>query len=163
MPLGCELLEESAARLFATHLIAQTLHGAVVGEALAQGLDGLTGLQGKHEQLALQVLLGDLDIFARGDAIQDERCFDLTDGLIPLCFAKAREVELTHGFGGHALLRQGAQAAFQASIDLLLHKGLRNRELELLHKVFQHLVAGLCFERILLAGLHPFPQSCQDS
>src|SRR6202044_2694709 len=61
------------------------------------------------------------------------------------------EVELTHCVGGHALLSERAQTTLQACVDLLLHEGLGNRELELRDELVEHLVAGLRLQRVLLA------------
>ena len=57
-------------------------------------------------------------------------CLHFGQGAVPLCGAQAGEVELAHLLGLHSLGRQGAQAAFQARVHLVLHQRLGNRESE---------------------------------
>ncbi len=68
-----------------------------------------------------------------------------------LRLAQPNKVQLAHLLGRHALLCQSPQAAIQTSLDLLLHKRLRNRELKARNHLFQHLVLGLVLEPVLLA------------
>ena len=92
------------------------------------------------------------DVLGIGQAVEQNGGFNLLHGLIALGVAQLRKVELTHGIGRHALLRECAQAAFEACIDLLLHERFGQREAVLRQHVVEHLLLRATGEGLSLAA-----------
>ena len=89
-----------------------------------------------------------------GDAIQQDVRLHLGHGAVALGGAQAGEVQLAHLLGVHALGRQGAQAALQARVDLLLHQRLGHRKRVALSQRGEEPVLGLALHAAALAAGH---------
>ena len=138
------------------HLFPDSGQSAVLRQTRPQRLNRLAGLQSGQLQFAVQFLVADADVFLSGDAVQQDVGLHLGHGAVALGGAQAAKVQLAHLLGVHALGRQGAQAALQARVNLLLHQRLGNRKGEALDERGKEPVLGLAFHAAALAAGHVF-------
>src|SRR5581483_498387 len=130
---------------------AHALERAFPGQASTHAFDRLARLFGQRLHLALDFLVGDLDVLALGDAVQQERSLDLAHGGIALAGAQAGEVHALHVLGSHALRGEGAQAALQAEVNLSFYERFRNLEIVPPDQLVQDLLFALALRSDLLA------------
>ena len=152
--LGGQPFVQQICGLFAPHLFPDSSQPAVLRQTLARVSTG-----SRDCRAAICTSWSNsssLTVMPSASAIRSSsrNGLDLGDGAVALGGAQAGKVQLAHLLGVHALRRQGAQAALQARVNLLLHQRLGNREGELLGQRGKQPVLGFAFNAAALAVGH---------
>ena len=126
-PYLCVLLEPLES-LFAAELRFHPIERTLLCQAGADRCCGFATTFGERGNLAVDILVGGVDVFRRGDAIEQQLGFDVFDGAVVLPAA--------HGYPVHvdraridALRGQGADGALQAHIHLIFNQRFGHGEI----------------------------------
>ena len=148
-----EALVQNGGGFVTSELLPDPSQPAIFGQSDFQGIKGFACLDRHYLQFLIQILVTDRNVFLTRNAIEEDIGFDFGHGAVTLGGTEACEIELAHLLGLHSLCGQGAQAALETNVNLVLDEGLGNGEGEALGHRGEEMVLGFGLDAATLAGL----------
>src|SRR5271157_1711635 len=145
--------------LLVADAMPNSIQPCIPRQTRAHLLYGLLRLVGQHLQLAVNLLITDLNLFCVSNLLEDQRRLNLAQCSLALTGTQTAEVHALHVFGFHALRSQSTQPALQPEVNLLIQHYLGNREVVALHQLFHNLIFAPVFGFMRFLRLHALAQA----